>query len=199
MAYCPIAAFDFDGTLAHGDSLIPFLYLLHGPLKTTGHLLACGLEGVRFLCGLSSRQECKEMLLTRCLANMPYSTLVAHARLYAETRLDRFLKPKAMERVFWHQRQGHRCILVSASLECYLQPWGERHGFETVLASRLELTQGGVITGKLAGLNCWGVEKVRRLIRYLGPPPHGVLYAYGDSQGDHPLLAIADHAFYRAY
>ena len=74
-----------------------------------------------------------------------------------------------------------------------------KYGFEAVLASRLEVTPDGVITGNLAGKNCWGPEKKRRLLEYLGEEKPSSLYVYGDSLGDADILAIADHPFYRKF
>ncbi len=109
------------------------------------------------------------------------------------------IKPQAMERLHWHKQQGHDCILVSASLELYLVPWAKRHGFQDILASRLEIDQKGRVTGQLIGKNCWGAEKRRRLIELLGPQKYYQLYAYGDSRGDQELLEIADYPFYRLF
>jgi phosphoserine phosphatase len=57
----------------------------------------------------------------------------------------------------------------------------------------------GLITGKLTGFNCWGAEKVNRLLNALGPKSSFYLYAYGDSEGDQALLNLADQAFFRIF
>ena len=53
------------------------------------------------------------------------------------------------------------------------------------------------LTGRMAGPNCRGPEKVARLEEWLaarcdGEPAH--VFAYGDSAGDRDLLARADVA-----
>jgi phosphoserine phosphatase len=35
------------------------------------------------------------------------------------------LRPEAVGRLHWHQAQGHRTVLLSASPEIYLKPWAE--------------------------------------------------------------------------
>ena len=64
-----------------------------------------------------------------------------------------------------------------------------------VIATRLERDPGGRLTGRLAGLNCRGPEKARRVREWLaGHDLTGAeLWAYGDSPGDAELLAAADH------
>jgi phosphatidylglycerophosphatase C len=195
----PIAVFDFDHTLTDRDSLLPFLFDMRGFRKTILHLAALTPSFLRYLLGNISRQSIKEKILTRFLGGVLFTELQSFGQHYADHRLDHFLKPQALQRLVWHQAQGHRCILVSASVEVYLKPWGIRHGFEEVLASRLELSSTGNVTGRLIGLNCWGPEKKRRLLNYLGTADQGTLYVYGDSRGDHDLLAIADHPFYRKF
>ncbi|MCU1390542.1 MAG: Phosphoserine phosphatase, partial [Ilumatobacteraceae bacterium] len=51
-------------------------------------------------------------------------------------------------------------------------------------------------TGRMAGDNCRGPEKVRRLRAWLADHQltDAELWAYGDSNGDRELLAAAAHA-----
>ena len=104
-----------------------------------------------------------------------------------------------MQRLAWHRQQGHRCVVISASLELYLRPWASTVGFDEVLGSRLEVLDNGRTSGKLLGENCFGPEKMRRLEALLGPREGYTLYAYGDSRGDKELLSAADYAFYKSF
>lgn len=194
-----VAVFDFDHTLINRDSLVPFLFYAKGFKKSTLYLLALMPVFISFLMGIASRQEVKERILTLFFKGMSMEQLQALGNRYAEEKLDSFLKPEAMDRLKWHQSQGHRCLVVSASPEFYLKPWVARHGIEAVLASRLELTAGGELTGRLAGINCWGMEKRRRLETYLGSRDGYELYVYGDSRGDQELLAFANHPYYQKF
>jgi HAD superfamily hydrolase (TIGR01490 family) len=194
-----VAVFDFDHTLTDRDSLFPFLFYVEGVWKTSYHLAALTPAFARFLIGHLSRQQIKEKILARFIGGRVFTEVQALGQDYAEKQLDLYLKSDAMQRLTWHQSQGHRCLLVSASLEFYLKPWAMRHGFEKVLASRIELTSTGEVTGRLVGLNCWGPEKERRLLAYLGPKENYQLYVYGDSRGDQDILALADYPFYRKF
>lgn len=194
-----IAAFDFDHTMTDRDSLPPFLVQIKGWTYTSAQLTLLAPAFIRFLIGNLSRQSVKEKILERFIRGMHRNDLEALAENYALHQLEHYIKNAPLQRLAWHQAQGHSCILISASLELYLKPWAAMHGFETVLGSKLELTQEGYATGRLAGLNCWGPEKVRRLIEYAGPKQNYQLYAYGDSRGDRELLAFADYPFYRKF
>jgi phosphatidylglycerophosphatase C len=89
---------------------------------------------------------------------------------------------------------------VSASPECYVAPAGEELGVDGVVATRLAVGGGGLLTGGYEGKNCRGAEKYARLVVHLrangllssnGEQP--VLWAYGNSRGDLRLLNAADH------
>ena len=62
-----------------------------------------------------------------------------------------------------------------------------------MLATRLEVDEAGLLTGRLAGANCRGPEKVARLRAWRGDTLV-VAYAYGDSAGDREMLAVAGEA-----
>lgn len=199
MTSSSIAIFDFDHTMTDRDSLLPFLFYVKGFWKTLYHLAALTPTFARFLVGNLSRQKTKEKILTRFIGGRLFTEVNALGQSYSDHQLDSYLKPEALQRLAWHQSQGHRCLLVSASLEFYLKHWAKRHGFENVIASILELTPTGCVTGKLVGLNCWGPEKERRLVAYLGSTENVQLYVYGDSRGDQEILALADYPFYRTF
>lgn len=188
-----IAAFDFDGTLTRCDSLVPFLAFHFGLMKTVGGLI-CELPALLgFLLSWKTRQETKERILTRFFEGMSVDTLRQMGREFAEKGIHKILKADSLQRLEWHQNQGHRCILISASIDIYLAPWAASAGFQDILTSRLAFDRLGLATGRLAGLNCWGAEKNRRLLELLGEREGFILYAYGDSAGDRDLLALADH------
>lgn len=194
-----VAAFDFDNTFIDRDSLFPFLVYRQGWIKTIFYLIALIPSFIKYLTGGMTRQQIKESVLTRFFRGEGIIDAESFAKKFADEKLDHFIKKEALECFLWHKSQGHRCLLVSASLELYLKPWASRQGFEEVIASRLDLTEKGVITGKLSGFNCWGPQKVYRLIAYLGPKENYQLYAYGDSEGDHEMLNFADFHFYRTF
>ncbi len=102
------------------------------------------------------------------------------------------IRPALVERMAWHDRQGHRRILVSASLAVYLEPFGRLTGFDHVIATRLEVDGTGRLTGRLHGPNVRAHQKALRLQELLGPSPVE-LWAYGNSAGDREMLAMADH------
>lgn len=191
-----VALFDFDGTVTRRDSLLPFLWQLFGPLKLAGYALLLSPLLLGYLLRLIPNGIAKERLLGRMLGGMEMSRLRAEAQRFARDFLPHIVRPESAARIAWHQAQGHRVIIVSASLELYLRPWAESLGVSEVLATRLREEQGLAASG-FDGVNCFGEAKVQRIREYLGEMTGLELYAYGDSRGDTQMLALADHAYYR--
>lgn len=190
-----VAAFDFDGTLTFGDTLFSFLRFSCGFWTTLWKLFFKLPLLLGYVFGHSSRQSTKEKVLASFFKGMKKEKFEEMGKAFADRVLDRHLRAKGLERVLWHKAQGHRLILISASIDVYLEPWAKRHGFDEALSSRMEYKEGKV-TGRLEGKNCWGEEKVSRLEALLGDKSGYSLFAYGNSRGDKELLALADHPFY---
>jgi phosphatidylglycerophosphatase C len=187
-----VAAFDFDGTLTNRDQLVEFLVRV-APLRTAWAFarelrLALGL-----IRGTVSRDEFKTAIFARALAGLDATKVDTRARHFAELVLRKRLRPEMRERVAWHRAQGHELVMVSASLAAYLEPIGEELGFEKVIAVNLEVGTDGRLTGVMVGGNVRGEAKASLLRTWLGSLTGVELWAYGDSDGDRELLAMADH------
>jgi HAD superfamily hydrolase (TIGR01490 family) len=192
-----VAAFDFDGTLTRRDSLLPFLVSVRGAAATARAVVAESPLFGRVLLGRASRDEAKEALLTRLLAGADLQQLSESGQAFADRLVTREIRPAMRRRLDWHRRAGHRVVIVSASPTLYLDAAGRGLGVDAVLATELEVGAEGRLTGRLAGRNCRGDEKARRLRAWLdgsGHEPSSPVWAYGDSQGDTEMLALADVA-----
>jgi HAD superfamily hydrolase (TIGR01490 family) len=194
-----VAAFDFDGTLTRYDTMFPFLLHTAGWGSFIRHVTVLAPTLAGYGLGMVRNDIAKERVFVRFLSGMDIAALRDKGVQFAATKLPGLLRGQAMERLAWHQQRGHRCVVISASLELYVRPWAERTGFDDVIATRLELRDDGRTSGRLSGKNCFGPEKIRRLEELLGPKSGFTLYAYGDSRGDRELLASADHAYFRKF
>lgn len=188
-----VAAFDFDGTLVPGDSLGPFLTRLLGRSEF-GEVLVRSGPAMLARYRAEGRDGAKAVLLARALAGVDGARVEAEGWHYGR-ELARRVRPVMADRIAWHRCAGHRLILVSASLLCYLGPFGDLAGFDQVIATRLEVDDDRRLTGRLEGANVRAAEKARLLHQALGVMghPHPEVWAYGDSVGDRELLAMADH------
>ena len=185
-----LAAFDFDGTLARRDTLVPFLREQRGLPR----LLAATARAV---VRTRERDPLKLAVIGHLFRGVPADELDAAGRAYVPTLLD-VLRPEMLDRVRWHQAEGHAVIIVSASLGVYLRPLAEHLGLDAALAVEMVAGADGLLTGAVVGeLNTRGPQKVARLQSWadarFGPATAFELWAYGDSSGDEDMLALADH------
>jgi len=192
-----VAAFDFDGTLSPRDNFVPFLRRFAG---TTAVARAFAVGGARVArAGRShwSRNAMKAEILDQLVGGRDAADLDDVARAFAADVVAGHLRGEAVERADWHLTQGHRLVIVSASLAAYLRPIASHLRFDAVLATELEVADDGRLTGRMDGENVRGPEKARRLDEWIErelPDATPYVWAYGDSSGDKELWARADRA-----
>jgi phosphatidylglycerophosphatase C len=187
-----VAAFDVDGTLTTRDCVTPFLRRTAGRrLWTTllRHPLVLGASFVR-----RDRDRLKELACS-ALRGTDSSAIEALGATFAREVATDWLRDDTLARLRRHRELGHTVILASASLDPYLAPLGGSLGVDAVVCTVLERGADGRLTGRLAGANCRGAEKARRVRDWLQNAglTDSELWAYGDSSGDDELLALADH------
>ena len=188
-----VAAFDLDGTLTRGDTLLPFLRMLCGN-RAVVRAAAAGAPALALAAArIGDRDRAKASLLGRLLAGRLVEEVEPVVVAYVDHVVAARLRSDTVARVAWHQERGHTLVVVSASPELYVDPVARRLGFDAALATPLEVDEEGRLTGRLAGPNVRAAEKVRRLRAHLGGTPSR-LWAYGNSRDDAALLAAADEA-----
>lgn len=190
---------DFDGTLTRRDSFPQFLrfvlgknYFLWAPLFLYYIFL--------LKIGATSPQRVKEHILSLALHGWPQERVRQAGRAFIAHLLkhrNEAFWPGALEMLETCRSGGSRVIVVSASPEEWVAPFAEIMGVEYI-ATRLEYDEHG-FTGRLAGKNCNGEEKVRRITSLVSDIGVRHIKAYGDSAGDLPMLALAHEGFYKPF
>jgi HAD superfamily hydrolase (TIGR01490 family) len=189
-----VAAFDFDGTISKRDTVMPFLARVVGWRRVFAVALIDAPRLALMAIGRGDRDAAKERMLVKCLGGLRRDVVAREGNAYATEVFERKLRRPVVETLERHRRDGHEVVLVSASLDVYLDEIGRDLGVNAVLCTRLEVDDDGRITGRMLGGNCRGANKVTRLREYLGDESDDLtLYAYGNSSGDDELLALADH------
>jgi phosphatidylglycerophosphatase C len=188
-----VAAFDVDGTLTVRDCVKPFLLRVGGWWGVTSALVRKPTASLS-AAAHRDRDRFKELLVGGVLRGREVDHVERLGEQFAEQVHDGWLRADTMARLRWHQRMGHRIVLVSASLGPYLRPLGRRLGVDDVLCAE-PLRDGDQFADGLDGANCRAAEKVRRLDAWLAEQhvADATVWAYGDSAGDRELLARADH------
>jgi phosphatidylglycerophosphatase C len=96
------------------------------------------------------------------------------------------------------QAEGARVLIVSATPEIVIAPIARALGADLLIGTRLAFDDVGRATGAFAGANCRGPEKVRRLQEAFGEDVR-LEAAYGDTDGDREMLALAEEQGLRVF
>lgn len=192
-----LVLFDFDGTLTKKDSFWEFLKFYRGKVKLSLGLFYNIIPILFYKIKVLSAEKAKEKLLIHFFRNESINQFEMKCRQFANEVIPQLIIPEAKQKLREYQKKKYRIIIVSASLENYLKPWCEAEKLE-LLATRLE-TDNSIYTGKILEKNCNGKEKELRLRNYLNLDEYVTIIAYGNSNGDKEMLALANQAFYKPF
>jgi phosphatidylglycerophosphatase C len=193
-----IAAFDFDGTLTTRDSLFRFISWRRRRAEVALDLVKTLPLLALYSARLVGNEDHKMALFARAFRDMPADSYERWARDFARSEIPGMIRAEALARVRFHQERGDRVVLITASPTDWIVPWAASEGIKEIIGNPAEVSEGRV-TGRLAGANCYGPEKVRRLLALNPDRESYTLFAYGDGRGDRELLAAADHSYYRRF
>ncbi len=192
-----LALFDFDGTITSKDSLLEFIKYTSGKF---GFLLVMGLFSPVIFYYVFIKKDgeiAKRKVLAFLFRGKTKDELDQLGVSFAAEVIPEILLPRAIKEIKNHKSKGDRVIVISASLESWLRPWAESMDLE-LICTQMEFSQEK-FTGRFATPNCNGEEKVNRIKAYLNVDEFSPVFAYGNSSGDKPMLALADHGFYKHF
>ena len=192
-----LAVFDFDGTLTRHDSFVPFLKFAFGKRAFNRRLLRLALPSLRFVARRMSRDELKAQLIRTFLTGVKLEWLQQQAASYCAQSWPRLMRPSGLLAIEAELKSGAVVTLCSASPALVLQPFAERLGIN-LIGTELEVVDG-VLTGHISGDNCRCANKVLRLEAVYGSLLQYRIRAWGDTRGDHELLAAAEDAHWRHF
>lgn len=192
-----LSVFDFDGTLTRHDSFVPFLKFAFGSREFVRRLRRLAGPGVRYLTRRLSRDELKAKLISVFLTDIKPEWVMAKAVEFCEQSWPRLMRPAGLLSVAAEREAGYEVTLCSASPMLVLAPFAERLNIK-LIGTELEVVDGR-LTGRISGDNCRCEAKVQRLEAVYGDLTQYRLRAWGDTRGDHELLAAAQDAHWRHF
>lgn len=193
----PIVAFDFDGTLTVRDSFTAFLKWRAGPGRWVAGCARLVPDSAAYLFH-RNRGRIKAAAVREFLAGVPREQLEKEAKAFANYASATLFRPDALANWRRWQQRGARMVIVTASPDIIVAPFARGLGCDKLLGSGIAFDHGDRVIGTLAGPNCRGPEKVRRLKEAFGEDVH-LTAAYGDTSGDREMLKIADEKGYRVF
>ncbi|MCF5021697.1 HAD-IB family phosphatase, partial [Pseudomonas lactis] len=174
-----LSVFDFDGTLTHHDSFVPFLKFAFGTGEFYGRMVKLAVPGLRFLVRQISRDELKAQLIRTFMTGVKKTWVEQQAQAYCQARWSKLMRPSGLQSVADEVKSGAVVTLCSASPALVLQPFADRLGIR-LIGTELEVVDG-VLTGKLTGNNCRCENKVLRLEAVYRDLGEYRLRAWGDT------------------
>lgn len=192
-----IAFFDFDGTITNKDSLIDFIRFAVGDCRFWSGMIFLSPMLFLYKFKIIPNYKAKQWMLSHYFKGMSISDFKSFATSYANERIDKIVRPAALEKINFHKQNGDKVVVVSASAECWLRLWCERNELE-LIATRLKF-ENERFSGLFDGKNCYGAEKLNRIREKYDLSGLHYIYAYGDSAGDAQMLKIANEKFYKPF
>ncbi|KAF1709975.1 HAD-IB family hydrolase [Pseudoxanthomonas kalamensis DSM 18571] len=188
-----LALFDFDHTLTDRDSYARFLRRVASPTQLARARWSIGPWLLGYRAGLISAQRLRARVTRIVFSDHDADEVCAHGLAYANDAIPGMLRPEPMQRLAWHQTQGHEVAVVSASLDLYLHPWCEQHSLN-LICNRLE-ARSGKLTGRYAGRDI-GRHKADEIRARYDLSRYDRIHAYGDSHEDLAMLELAHERWY---
>lgn len=188
-----LAVFDLDGTITRRDTLMPYVlgFLRSHAARSPGLLRVVPML-VRFGLRRADHGDVKSALIRGTLGGCTRTELDAWTARFVPRLVAHGVWPEALACIARHRAQGDVLALMSASVDLYVPAIGRALGFAEVLCTALRW-QGGRLDGALAGPNCRGTDKARRLKELRSRYPGLRVTAYGNAASDLAHLRLADH------
>ena len=189
-----IVAFDFDGTLTTKDTLIEFIRYACGTGAFVKGFLSYAHLLVLMKLGLYPNWKAKQKVFSYFFEGMKIEEFDGLCQRFAKDN-QHLLRPKGIEAIQQALDKGAEVLIVSASIDNWVKAF-----FNTlcVVGTQIEI-KDGLLTGRFLTKNCYGQEKVNRILALYPNRSEYHLTAYGDSRGDKELLAFADESHYKPF
>lgn len=189
-----VVAFDFDGTLTTQDTLLAFIRYVKGTPAFLMGLLRYAPLLVLMKLRLYPNYKAKQKYFAYFFKGTSAEDFRRVCLNFAANNRH-LIRPKGLIALEQAQREGSQVVIISASIDTWVQPFFPD---ATVLGTKVEVVDG-CLTGRFLTKNCYGQEKVNRLLELYPNREEYHLTAYGDSRGDKELLAFADEAHYKPF
>ena len=151
-----LSVFDFDGTLTHHDSFIPFLRFAFGKRYFAGRLVRMALPTLHCVRRKLTRDELKEVLIKTFLTGVDEHWLRQQAEAFCEKYWNKLMRPEGVLAVAAEVNSGAEVTICSASPALVLQPWADKLGIK-LIGTQLEVKDGKLT----ATTSCWRRRRIR--------------------------------------
>jgi len=187
---------DFDGTLSRKDTLFAFLRFTHGHYGFLSRMAILAPRLGMYSVGVGSAENAKAAVLHAFYKDWHRDALREQGMRFARrlAASDGMMHGSIVDLIRSHVQCGATVCIVSASPDVWVRPFAEQLGSDAICT---ELSYGvdERFTGRFAGPNINGPEKVRAICSCYDLARFNRIIAFGNSVGDLPMLQLADEAY----
>ena len=186
---------DFAGTLMEEDTFLAFLIFRLKEFRIVLRSILALPYFIAFQFKLMDNSKAKEKVFGMLFKGEKQLDFERKAQEFWDFQGTN-LNPAINDLISNYQKEGAELMIVSANFNPIIAAFSaSAYRFNDFLCTELE-TEGDRLTGRFASPNCHGEEKVRRLkIRFPDRSVFSEIHAYGDSNGDLPMLRWADRGY----
>ncbi len=190
-----IALFDFDGTITNNDNYTRFLK--YSGSKTRKTLIFVPILPIYLLYKFKiiSSTKARSIISFFAYKGRNETNLGDIGLLYSRNEIPKFIRKNAIDRINWHKSNHDLIVVVSASLNIYLNHWCNQNGLD-IICTILE-SKNGILTGRYQNGDCTGQEKARRVIEKYDLKKYQTIYVYGDTTEDRKMFDLGNAKYYR--
>ena len=172
-----IAVFDFDGTVTTKDTLLEFIKFVRGPVSFYAGFLRYAPQLLAYKLGLYPNWKVKQQIFSHFFKGMRLEDFNRLCEEFFQKEGKALVRQSARIAIWEQLQKCNRVFIVSASIYNWIKPFA---------------------SGFFSNKNCYGQEKVVRLLEQIPDLENNYLIVYGDSKGDSQLLKYANESHYRA-
>ncbi|MEX6633253.1 HAD-IB family phosphatase [Hyphococcus lacteus] len=156
-----VAIFDLDRTITKIGTFTPFL--LSTRANTFSKLtLAPNFTGplVSYVQGRLDRVSLKNKMMEIALSEFTADEIAKHSHSFVDQTLLTGIRPKAIEALKHHQKNGDYTVLATASVDFYADLFAEKLGFDKSISTVTNFEQISSGPPIILGGNCYGENKL---------------------------------------
>jgi phosphatidylglycerophosphatase C len=186
-----LVLFDFDKTLTTKDSFIEFLKFSTPKHKFYWNLFLLSPTFVGYTLKLIDAQSLKNKFLYRFYCNIRESDLKNIGKEFSSKRIPKILNIPIYKRLKAHKNKGCKIVIVSASLDIWLEPWAKQHGVDLICTKAHY--NNNTFTGRINGLNVKKQVKKELVLKHYDLSSFQNIIVYGNKNLDEYLFKLANN------
>ena len=187
-----LALFDFDGTLCKKDSFTGFIFYA----LSKRHIVKQGIKLLPWIqayyLNAYPAHAMRSKLFRAMFSNADALELQQIAQDYAASLMAQLNLP-LLKQLKQHQALGDEVVLVSASVDVYLQHVCGLLNIDLICTQAEQINN--TYTGQYTTPDCSSEQKKLRILEKYHLDNYVAVYAYGNSLEDKEMLELADHAY----